>query len=280
MSYCAGQLRRFDRDRYLTCLLAPADRRVDLFALYAFNLEVAKTAELVSEAELGRIRLQWWRDALRGIAAGEATSHQVLGPLGDAIRRRGLAAAHFERLLAAREVDLEAEAPASLAALLDYAEGTSASLVLLALQVLGVDGPGVGPGVETAGRHVGIAWALTGLLRAVRFHAGQRRLYLPRDMIAEEGLDPDALFALRPSPALNRIAARIALAAETHLAQARARRAEVPRRAFPALILGRLAGHDLKTLRKAGYDPFHPRVLARDSGRAWRLAWARLRGRY
>jgi phytoene/squalene synthetase len=50
LSICADQVRRQDRDRYLTALFAPAERREDLFALYAFNLEVAKTAEVVSEA--------------------------------------------------------------------------------------------------------------------------------------------------------------------------------------------------------------------------------------
>ena len=67
LSYCADQVRRQDRERYLTALFAPAGRREDLFALYAFNLEVAKTAEVVSEAMVGRIRLQWWREAIEEI---------------------------------------------------------------------------------------------------------------------------------------------------------------------------------------------------------------------
>ena len=63
-SYCANILRRQDPDRYLTALFAPADRRPDLFSLYAFNLELARARESVSEPIMGRMRLQWWRDAL------------------------------------------------------------------------------------------------------------------------------------------------------------------------------------------------------------------------
>ena len=67
----AGLVRQHDRDRFLTTLFAPDDRREDLLALYAFNHEVAKTREVVSEPTLGRIRLQWWRDNLEAIYAGQ-----------------------------------------------------------------------------------------------------------------------------------------------------------------------------------------------------------------
>ena len=74
-------VRRHDRERYLTALFAPSDRREDLLALYAFNLEVARTRESVREAMLGQIRLQWWRDALDEIQAGSR-------PMPTAPRRR------------------------------------------------------------------------------------------------------------------------------------------------------------------------------------------------
>ena len=57
-AYCQNQVRQHDRDRYLTALFAPPARRPGLFALYAFNLEVAKVREAVSEPMLGHIRLQ------------------------------------------------------------------------------------------------------------------------------------------------------------------------------------------------------------------------------
>src|ERR1700759_2884419 len=65
----AAGLRQHDRDRSQTALFAPAERRDALFALYAFNYEVARIRESVREPMLGLIRLQWWRDALAGIDA-------------------------------------------------------------------------------------------------------------------------------------------------------------------------------------------------------------------
>jgi phytoene synthase len=281
-SYCADQVRRFDHDRYLTSLFAPAGRREDLFALYAFNLEVAKTAEVVSEPALGQMRLQWWRDAIEGIYAGQPPRHEVAAPLAEAVQRHGLDRGAFERLIEAREFDLDEAPPETLAALEDYAEATSAGLVQLALRVLGAPGCETQEGREAvaAGRHVGIAWALVGLLRAVPFHAGQKRLYLPRDLGEAAGLKVGDLFELRSTPALRGVVEQVAERAAVHLGKARAHGARVPKQALPALLPATLASQSLATLEKAGYDPFDAGVQAQLPGRAWRLWWGNLRRRY
>ena len=67
---CRREVRRHDYDRYLCALLAPAQAREAVLVLTAFNLELARVCEMVSEPLIGEIRLQWWRDALDGIFAG------------------------------------------------------------------------------------------------------------------------------------------------------------------------------------------------------------------
>ena len=62
--YCHDLVRAGDKDRYLASLFAPDELRPYLLALYAFNIEIARVRETVSEAALGEIRLQWWRDAI------------------------------------------------------------------------------------------------------------------------------------------------------------------------------------------------------------------------
>ncbi len=57
-------LREGDPDRYLATLFAPSSARDDLFALYALNVELARIGERVTEPDLGKIKLQWWREAL------------------------------------------------------------------------------------------------------------------------------------------------------------------------------------------------------------------------
>ena len=184
LSYCGQEVRKYDKDRFLTALFAPADRREALFALYAFNLEIAKTREVVTEPVLGQIRLQWWHDAIGEAYDGTPRRHEVLLPLAEAIREFGLTRGHFEKLIDAREADLTDEPPADATCLISYAEVTGVPLVLLALEILGVSDPAAGTGGAACRHRLG----LTGLLRAIPFHARAHRLYMPKDALARHGV--------------------------------------------------------------------------------------------
>ncbi|WP_044562209.1 squalene/phytoene synthase family protein [Azospirillum sp. B4] len=277
LSYCLETVRRQDPDRFLTLLFAPADRREDLAALYAFNHEVAKTREVVTEPMLGQIRLQWWRDSIAGIYEGEPRRHEVVQPLAQAVHRHGLERAQFDLLVDAREADMDDAAPADLACLVSYAEVTSAPLVRLALQVLGIKLEG---GVGAVATHVGRAWALTGILRAVPFLARAHRSRMPLDLMDKHAASEPLLFELKPQPGLAAVAREIADAARAELAAARRLRGVVPRAAVPALLPARLAGMALDRLAKAGHDPLAPELLRPDGLRAARLAWAAFSGRW
>src|SRR5258706_7401227 len=75
LSPVAALVRRHDRDRYQTVLFAPAARREALFALYAFNYEIARVRESVTEPMLGQIRLQWWRANIAAASEGSPVRH-------------------------------------------------------------------------------------------------------------------------------------------------------------------------------------------------------------
>ena len=276
ISYCARLLRQQDPDRYLTALFAPAERRESLFALYAFNLELARARESVREPIMGQMRLQWWRDCLPEIMAGQARAHEVARPLAAAVAAHGLDRQLLERLIDAREQDMKPDPPADLPALLDYAQETSSTLVELALEVLGRPDSAT----REAGRALGIAWALLGLLRAVPFHAAQRRLYLPASLMEEAGLRPGQLFEGGSSPELREVVRRLAEEAERWLKEARRRQDAVTRQYQPALLPAVLARGHLHRLAAAGYDTFDARVHLPPPGRIWSLAWWRIIGGY
>ena len=272
MSYAAQQVRQLDRDRFVTTLLAPADRREALFALYAFNLEVARVRELVSEPMLGRIRLQWWRDNLESLYEGRAVAHPVAEALAVAIKTHGLSRSAFERLLTARESDLDDTPPADLAGLEDYAEATNASLTALGLEALGV----TDEAAFRAARHIGIAWALTGLLRAVPFHAGAGRLYLPLSLLAEHGVEPEELLTGKPSPGLAEIGKVLAARARHHLSLAR--QTPLPAEAVPGLMTASLAETYLDRLERVGFNLLDT-GWSQTRPRTAMLAWRAWRGR-
>jgi len=250
LSPVAALVRRHDRDRFQTVLFAPAARREALFALYAFNHEIARVRERVTEPTLGRIRLEWWRETVAAAYEdGPVRHHDVVEALTDAIRAHGPTREHFDRLTDARERDLAEQAPASLAALENYAEAVSARLVYLALELLGVDDPAA----HQAGFHVGIAYGLAGLLRARPYQAHASRPLVP---------------------------AEVAAAASRHLTLARSLRWAVPRAALPALLPAIVAERYLRRLKRAGCDPFDKTVTARDPLQSWRLAAAALFNRF
>jgi NADH dehydrogenase [ubiquinone] 1 alpha subcomplex assembly factor 6 len=274
--HCADQVRRYDHDRYLCTLFAPASARDAILALYAFNVEIAKVRETVSEPMMGQIRLQWWREVIENAPRGDLRKHPVAQALGAAIRDHALPAEPFERLLVARERDLDDDPPETLAALEAYAETTAATLIDLALIVLGARDDAA----REAARHVGIAWALTGLLRAVPFHATRRQVFLPQDLSRAAGLDVARMLDGHPDDSLRMVARRIADAARTHLRAARALRPRVPRAAVPALLPAVLATRYLDRLERGGFSLFDAGMQRPPGDRAVRLLWAALRGRY
>jgi phytoene synthase len=268
----AELVRRHDRDRYQTVLFAPAARRDALFALYAFNYEVARVREIVREPMLGQIRLQWWREVIDAAYAGiKPRRHEVAEPLTSVIRDYDLSRVHFDRLIDAREQDLAEGPPADIAALEAYAEGTSASLLYLVLEILRA----ADPLSMSAARSVGIGYALTGLLRAMPFHIRSGRNYIPPDLASQAGLNPADYAAMRPSDGLRTAAADLAIIAARHFGNI----PRTPRATLPALLPAIIAKRYLHRLRRAGNNPLAPELQVPDPLQVWRLFGVSMTGR-
>ena len=126
-----------------TAISPPCSRRRRmrpfLFALYAFNAEVARVAETVREPMLGAIRLEWWRETAEGAAKGAPRNHDVARGLAALFAERGVALADLEALIAARAFDSSADHFADFAALEAYVDATSGAVMRLAAAILGGD---------------------------------------------------------------------------------------------------------------------------------------------
>ena len=226
-----------DHDRYLCALFAPPAARAALFALNLFNAEIARTRETVSEPMLGQIRLQWWREVIDEIYQGRARRHEIAEPLAEAIRAHKLTRGYFDRLIDAREGDLDEAPPESMAALEKYAEESAAPLISLALEEVDADANAL----QELARHSGIGWALTGLMRALPHHAAHGRIMLPD----KEGRDVRA----------------VAETARRHIDKARKLRRGAPRVVKRATLPAVLADAYLRRLVACGHDPYHPRAV-------------------
>lgn len=272
--YCLDEVRRHDHDRYVAALFLPADRRPAALALHAFNLEIARTREIVSEPLLGQIRLQWWRETIEGIYAGTPREHPVVDALGAAISAHELPRDRLASLIDAREADLEDGPPDDLDALEAHGRETSGELSALVMRCLV---PADRTAIDAA-RHVGTAWAIVGLARAVGFHAQTQRLYVPQDLLSEYEVERRRLFDLKPSPGLNRAVEAMIARAEALISAARVAASDMPKPARRGLLLARLADRHIAAIRAAGCDPFA--IPAARPAPVLRLAWSAWRGTY
>jgi phytoene synthase len=164
--HCVGLVRTADKDRFLASLFASDSKRPALLALYAFNIEIARVRDMVSEPAIGQIRHQWWRDTINGIYCGQASSHPVAQELARAIEAGDLPEKALLDMIAAREFDLYDDPMPDVAALEGYLGETSSALIQLASLVLA--GPEAQKSAAAAGLG-GVAYGIARLLRTRNF---------------------------------------------------------------------------------------------------------------
>jgi phytoene synthase len=259
--YCETLVREADKDRFVATLFAPAPRRRALYALYAFNVELARVRELAREPMPGEIRLQWWRDVLGGQRTGEAGP--VASALAATVIRYRLPVALLGEMIEARSFDLYDDPMGSLVELDAYAEKTSSALIALAAQILN---EGRESGLDDAARHAGIAYAIAGLLTAFPPHAARRQLYVPLDVMQRHGARPEDVFAGLATPQLRAALAELREIARAHLSQVSI--AGIPATLMPAFLPVALVAPTLKRLERSAGDPFTLRPLPQ-----WRRQW-------
>lgn len=231
LDVCLATLRDTDRDRYLACLLSPADRRNALAALYAFNAEIARIRDSVREALPGEVRMQWWRDLLDGNPHGDSQSHPVAAALLTTIEHYRLPRPVLANMIEARIFDLYDDLFEDRNALEGYAGETASALIQLASLVLSAED--AASSAEAAG-HAGVAQAMAGMLLLMPLHRRRGQVYIPADMLAAAGLDRETFLEGQDRQ-------RIGIAIEIFAAHAldhieKARRAKISKMSLPPIF--------------------------------------------
>jgi phytoene synthase len=262
---CEDLVRTADKDRFLASLFAPAELRRHLFALYAFNVEIARVREVVRTPMAGEIRLQWWRGALQGEGYGEVRANPVADALIDTIASYRLPVDPLLALIEARSFDLYDDPMPTLDALYGYARKTSSTLIELAAIVLGGANPIAGGLAGPAGIGSGIAR----LLQAFPIHAARGQLYLPADVLARHGVAVADVYARRATPQLCAALADLRERARFELDQVAAAADRLTAQARPAFLTVALARLLLDRLEARAADPFVPVDVPQ-----WRRQWA------
>jgi phytoene synthase len=244
-AFAADEVRAHDRVRYLADLYAPEPKRRYLFALHAFNNEIARIREVVSDPLPGEIRLQWWRDVITGEGRGEAAGNPLAAALLETIGLNDLPKAAFDNWIEAKIFDL-------------------------------YDDPM--PTLRDAAGHAGVAQAITGLLRALPYHARRGQLFLPADLMAKHGITAAEIFALKSTPNLQSLLAELRTIARGHFDKARSALPSVESVVLPAFLPLATVEPLLRRMERRGYDPLNTIVELPPWQAPWSIWRAARRG--
>lgn len=232
---CAEMVRVGDPDRYLSVMATPQSARDRLFALYAFNLEVARAPWVTSEEMIAEMRLQWWIDTINEIYDGKVRGHEVVGPLASVIEAHNLPQHLFIELIEARQFDIYSEGHSNVSAFNAYINATSGNLMRLATMSLGAEDM---PQIADFGFGFGVA----NLFRALPtlYANGKNPIYV------EGTLDRNAVAGRDAPKNLTIPLQTIAAEALAKIKSARKLRNQTPKTAVPAMLAGWQADVPLK----------------------------------
>jgi phytoene synthase len=269
LSPAATLVRTHDPDLFHAALFAPEPARERLMTLYAFDIELSRATSTPSEPLIARMRLQWWRDLVAGVAAGEPPrAHEVAGPLHALLTAHALPPEDLAALADARELELHGAMDEHRFA--TWLDGRFGALTRLAAHLLAGANPAARRAASAVGHAMGVAFAVR---HAAAMAANDNLYLLP-------GLGPDDRAALargRTTDHARSTAHRLAGQALALLAAARAERRAVPAPAAPALLPVWRAERVLNQARRPGFELGSPPAAF---PRAAAFAWRALRGRW
>ncbi len=274
-SYIAEEVRQYDYDRWLCSLFAPSEIREDLFAFLAFNIELSRIRETVSEPMLGDIRLQWWREAISGLERRSPKSHPVIEALDFSNRRKPINFSLMQEMVDVRAKDLDATPIGGIDDLMAYADGTGGALQRLMLPLMMSESS---ERMDAAGQ-AGRAFALSGIVRAIPFHFRHNLVLMPIELMEEVGVTRNTVFQEEHRESFFGIVERMTILAGGELHKARKQARAAGPNVKPVSLINGITGLYLRRLRAAAYDPAHRKVHAGRLAKIASLFIASLPGR-
>jgi phytoene synthase len=260
-AFCADLVRSQDFARYAATLFVPADQRRALLALYAFNAEITRVRDQVSQPLPGEVRLQWWTDMLEGEGHGGVEGHPVASELLLAIRQWSLSTEPLSRLIDEHQFDLYNDPMPTLAALEGYVTETSSELFALAARIAGSRSGEV----EHLARHAGLAQGFSFVVASLARDASRRQLFVPLQLLQKHGSGMEEVFAGKQTPSLRAALHQLISEARQHLDTAFALLADVPAGVRLVFLPLEEVRRDLARMSRADTDPFVPEVSSRFS---------------
>lgn len=257
--HCADLVRTHDFARYASTLFVPSEQRRALLAIYAFNVEISRVREQVSQPLPGEMRLQWWADMLAGAGHGGVEGNPVAAELMLAIRTHRLPVERLSRLIDEHQFDLYNDPMPTMAALEGYINETSSALLSLAASIAGEQSDAI----EHLARHAGLAQGMAQMIAALPLDASRRQLFVPLQVLESHGSGVEEVFSGKETPKLRAVLGQLVGEARAHLETAFALLRDVPPEVRPVFLPLALVRGELQRMSRADSAPFVPHVTSR-----------------
>lgn len=258
--YCIDLVRNLDYENYLCVLLLPKRFRTSVFAVRAFNVELARVQDSVSDPNIGRMRLQFWRDSLDDIYKDHPPQQPVALELAQAVSKHKLMKRWFSRLIDARESNLSNRPYQTTEALEEHSEKAVSSVLYLILECLGIKDVQA----DHAASHLGKAIGLVTLLRATPFHGSRGKVYLPNDIMMKHSVSHEDIIRGKTAQSVKDVAYDLASSAHIHLTTAKPLIAKLPKSASRAFLPMVPCQAYLSKIQQVDFDIFHPTLRERN----------------
>ena len=245
--------------------ILPPDRRMAMYAIYAFCRLVDDVADEPAPMEAKRAGLGRWRDAIAAVFAGRGED-PVTRVLVAAVRRFDLREQDFQAVIDGMQMDAETVIVAPDLATLDlYCDRVAAAVGRLSVRAFG-DGSAQ---ADLVAFSLGRALQLTNILRDLAEDAERGRLYLPAEWLDDAGVPRDPALALA-SPQLPVVCERVLAEARRRFRLAHEAMRLCDERAMrPARLMGATYAAILDRLAKRGWaDLDRPANLPK-----WQKLW-------
>ncbi len=187
-AYCQQKAAQSGSSFYYSFLFLPPERRRAITALYAFCREVDDVVDEVSDPNVARTKLAWWRSEIDATFAG-SPEHPVGKALVPVVRDFDLAREQLQTVIDGMAMDLEQVRYVDFAALEIYCHRVAGVVGMLSARIFGY----TEPATERYARDLGIAFQLTNIIRDVGEDAARGRIYLPQDELVRFGVAPSTL---------------------------------------------------------------------------------------
>lgn len=226
-------VRTVDPGRYLSTLYAPEHKRPALYALYAFNAEIASVRDKVSEPMPGEIRLQWWRDVISDERTDGGGGNPLAQALLETIRRHELPRQPFLNMLDARVTDLYDDAIPTRNDLEGYLGETRSALIQLAAICLE---PSSAQEHANLAGHAGCAQGVGEIIRRLPLTSRHGQSFIPADILSAVGASDVALHEPAQAQAAERVLAALIALGRQHLSTFCRDGGSVPQNLRPAFL--------------------------------------------